>query len=617
MCGILGEYSPKKKLIPLERFKSLLDISKTRGPNETSIKSTHGEIRFGFNRLSILDLSKRASQPIWSPSGRYLIVFNGEIYNHLELRKKLGDFGRNIKSHGDTVSLAYFIDKWGIFKSIELLDGMFAIGIWDREVKCLSLARDFAGIKPLFYGINNNGFVFASLYNQISNHPFFKDEGINQSVLKLYIAQHFIPPPFGLLKNTFSVFPGEIVRFDKYGKIKKKRHWNFPEFINSDSNYNEAKIAIENEIQDSVKEQLISDVQIGAFLSGGVDSPLICKYIKNYVPSDFRTFSIGSNSKIHDETYKSNQYAKALNTIHHVERITSENSLDYLDEILFMAGEPIGDSSIVPAWKLSSAASSKVSVILSGDGADELFFGYERFQSIAKNHWLWNYPYYLRYLIRGIDRLIFDDKFVNECVLSATPGESHFGLHSKQTNKFYNSLVPSLKTVPYPENYNLYQYSNPKTKNGLLHLIRKAEFYGMLQKTLTKIDRASMANSIEVRVPFLKKNLVEKVVKTGVNIHCPMKQRKKILYDLLIKSYKNINPEYNKKGFSIPLSNWIRKNYKKAFFEKLLDKRFCNAFGIENKKMEQILNDHINNKYDYKWPLFTFYSLAVWDNFKD
>ena len=203
MCGILGEYSPKKKLIALERFKSILDISKTRGPNDTSIKSTHGEIRFGFNRLSIIDLSKRASQPIWSPSGRYLIVFNGEIYNHLELRKKLGDFGRNIKSHGDTVSLAYFIDEWGIFKSIELLDGMFAIGIWDRKARCLSLARDFAGIKPLFYGMNNNGLVFASQYNQISTHPFFKDERINQSVLKLYIAQHFIPPPFGLLKNTF------------------------------------------------------------------------------------------------------------------------------------------------------------------------------------------------------------------------------------------------------------------------------------------------------------------------------------------------------------------------------------------------------------------------------
>ena len=159
-------------------------------------------------------------------------------------------------------------------------------------------------------------------------------------------------------------------------------------------------------------------------------------------------------------------------------------------------------------------------------------------------------------------------------------------------------------------------FSNPKTKNGLLHLIRKAEFYGMLQKTLAKIDRASMANSIEVRVPFLKKKFVEKVLKTGVNIHSPMKQRKKVLYDLLIRSYENIRPEYNKKGFSIPLTNWIRKNYKNTFYEKLLDEKFCHTFGIENKKMEQMLNDHIAKKYDYKWPLFTFYCLAVWNDGK-
>jgi len=232
LCGILGEYSPSNRLPPLEKFKKILDISKSRGPDETSIKSISGKVRFGFNRLSILDLSKEASQPIWSPSGRYLIVFNGEIYNHLELRKNLGGFGANIKSHGDTVSLAYCIDKWGINKSIDFLEGMFAIGVWDRNSSCLFLARDFAGIKPLFYGFNSKGFVFSSQYNQISNHPFFRDEEINQSVLKLYISQHFIPPPFGLLKNTHSVFPGEIVKFDKYGKLEKRRYWSFPKFDN-------------------------------------------------------------------------------------------------------------------------------------------------------------------------------------------------------------------------------------------------------------------------------------------------------------------------------------------------------------------------------------------------
>ena len=225
---------------------------------------------------------------------------------------------------------------------------------------------------------------FSSQYNQISNHPFFRDEEINQSVLKLYISQHFIPPPFGLLKNTHSVFPGEIVKFDKYGKLEKRRYWSFPKFDNSMINYTDARNIIENEIKSSVKEQLISDVPLGAFLSGGVDSPLICNYAKNYINGDFNTYSIGSDSVIHDETHQSSKYAQALNSKHHIEKMTSENSFSYIDDILRKAGEPFGDSSILPTWKLSHTASSKVTVILSGDGADELFFGYERFQSIAK-----------------------------------------------------------------------------------------------------------------------------------------------------------------------------------------------------------------------------------------
>ena len=172
MCGILGEFSPTNSLTPIDRFKSILKISKSRGPDESSIKSASGKIQFGFNRLSILDLSKEASQPVWSPSGRYLIVFNGEIYNHQKLRSDLGIFGENIKSHGDTVSLAYCIDKWGINKSIDCLEGMFAIGIWERHSSCISLARAFAGIKPLFYGSNSKGFVFSS--QKCSTRLFFR-----------------------------------------------------------------------------------------------------------------------------------------------------------------------------------------------------------------------------------------------------------------------------------------------------------------------------------------------------------------------------------------------------------------------------------------------------------
>ena len=617
MCGILGELSLNNNLASIEEFKKILNLSKNRGPNETRIETLGKKNRFGFNRLSILDLSEKASQPIWSPSRRYIIVFNGEIYNHQKLRLKLGGFAKNIQSNSDSVSLAYSIEKWGIKTTINKLEGMFAIGVWDRKKKCLTLARDFAGIKPLFYGWNGKSLVFSSQYNQISNHPHFKNEKINRSVLKLYLNQHFIPPPFGILNNTFSVCPGEIITLNIEGKLIKTKYWNFPEFDNSTIDYNEAENIIENELRNSVFEQLFADVPLGAFLSGGVDSPIICDYANSKIDNIFHTFSLGSDSEIHDETYLSNKFSLELESYHHSIKMTAENSVNSIDKILTDIGEPFGDFSLLPAWELSKNAAETVTVVLSGDGADELFFGYERFRSIAKNHWLWKYPYVIRYLTRGFDRLLFNEKFINECVLSAYPGLAHLGLHSHQPKDFFNFLIPSMEEVSFPLAYDLYKYCNPKTKNELLHTIREAEFNGMLQRTLAKMDRASMANSLEIRVPFLKKSLIEKIIKTGIDVHSPMLKRKKMLYRLLKKSYANIKPEKDKKGFTVPLREWIRTYYKENFYEKLLDKNFCQSFGINTKIMENILEKHCNNSADYKWPLFSLYSLSIWNNARE
>ena len=203
MCGLLGEMGFGSRLTESGRFQRLLALSRSRGPDETRVETVGNRLRFGFNRLAVVDLSKNASQPMWSPSQRYLIVFNGEIYNHFELRNQLPRQGKNLKSYGDTATLAACFDEWGIQKTINQLDGMFAIGAWDQHENCLSLIRDFAGIKPLFYGWKGETLVFASQYNQVSRHPAFHNEPINQEVLKLYLTQHFIPPPFGLLKNTY------------------------------------------------------------------------------------------------------------------------------------------------------------------------------------------------------------------------------------------------------------------------------------------------------------------------------------------------------------------------------------------------------------------------------
>ena len=610
MCGFLGEINFNGNLSDSESFKNLLKLSKPRGPDQTRIEVVGDRIRFAFNRLAILDLSENATQPMWSPSGRYLIIFNGEIYNHTKLRNKLSNRGSDLKSHGDTATLVACIDEWGIYKTIEKLDGMFSIGIWDSVKNSLSLVRDFAGIKPLFYGFNGSSIVFASQYNQISRHPFFCNEPINQEVLRLYITQHFIPPPFGLLRNTYSVSPGQILKFDKNGKKKSSIYWDFPDYAQAKMNDKDALQIVKEELINSVKAELISDVPVGAFLSGGVDSPLISSYANS---ENFKTFSIGSDSPIHDESYLSKKYADSLNTIHHSVEMNAVNSIEALNKSIYSAGEPIGDFSIIPTWEVSRLASESVSVVLSGDGADELFFGYDRFRSISKNHWLWFWPYHFRYFIRGLDRLVFNDKYINSCALSKTPGDAHFGLQSRFPVSLLDKLIPDFVNISLPNAYNTYHYNNPKSIDELFHLIRRAEFYGMLQKTLAKVDRASMSNSLEVRVPFLKKTMVENVIKMGVGVHQPDKKRKKILYNLLQNEFPDIKPEKVKKGFSIPLSSWIRKEFKEPFYETLLEKKFCHSFGIDRRLMEQMLNFHLSGNKDYKWPLFTLYSLAIWN----
>jgi len=612
MCGFLGEMVFGSQLTEPDRFQRLLALSHSRGPDGSEIEEIGNRLRIGFNRLSVVDLSDNARQPMWSPSKRYLIVFNGEIYNHLELRNKLFGKGSNLKSYGDTATLTACIDEWGIEKTVNQLDGMFAIGIWDQHKNCLSLVRDFAGIKPLFYGWNGETLVFASQFNQISRHPAFHKEPINQEVLKLYLAQHFVPPPFGLLKNTYSLNPGEFITFHIDGGKKTGIYWNFPEYDKVSIEENDAVEQVAHELNKAVKAKMMSDVPLGAFLSGGVDSPLVCAQACSKTTKDFETFTMKTNSVVHDESHLSRQYAEFLGTKHHIIEMNANNSLDSLEKAVAAAGEPLGDISILPTWKVSKLASSRIKVALSGDGGDELFFGYERFRSIAKNHWLWPFPYPLRYLVRGIDRFFFNDKYVNECVLAKTSGEAHFGLHSRFSNSLIGKLFPDLDNILFPADHYTYGYSNPRDINELLHLMRRAEFYGMLQKTLAKVDRSSMAHSLEVRVPFLKKTMIEKVIPMGISVHQPMKERKRILYKLLQNSFPMIQPEKNKKGFSIPLNCWIRTAFKDHFYQTLLDNKFCQTYGIEKKPIENMLDLHVAGQEDFKWPLFSLYSLAIW-----
>lgn len=606
MCGFLAEFTFETTLSTQEDFTSLLQLSYNRGPNHQGyFRGEHFQL--GFNRLAIQDLSLNGHQPMWSPNKRFIIVFNGEIYNAGSLAKALRftDF----KGTSDTEIITVCLEEWGIHKTIKQLDGMFAIVIYDLQTSTICLARDFAGIKPLFYGFKKGTLLVASQYDQLCAHSKFKNESVNASVLRLYLQQHFMPAPFGLYENTHQVRPGEMVIIDSKGKISKEIYWNFEDYQKYDIiNTVQALSHVEEVLSSCVADQLISDVPLGGFLSGGVDSPLISYYAKK-LKSDYTVFSIGSHSLIHDESERAQLFAKALDINQKLWKLDDTLVLEHWTKIIQSIHEPMADFSIIPTFLVSQLASQTHTVALSGDGGDELFFGYERFHSIAKNAPIFHYPKLLKKGIYGLDKYVFKKHFFNSNLLADSQSAVHEKLHSRFTNNLLKSLAPDLFDCAYPDEWNIYKYSDSKDSTRLFRDMQKAEFYGMMQKTLRKVDLASMENSLEVRIPFLQKKMIEASLRIHPSLNTNQMGSKELLKTLLHQRIPNIPQETKKKGFGVPLAIWIRGALKSEFQEKLLEGNLDN-FGFKRAAIEQLLQNHFDEKSDNKWPLFTLYVLA-------
>ena len=603
MCGFLGQFNTPN--LPESDFKRILALGVLRGPDQTGF--WQGErVQLGFNRLSILDLSEAGHQPMASPNQRYVVVFNGEIYNFEEIRKKLPSY--TYHGHSDTEVITHALEVWGVRKTVELLDGMFALAIYDTQATELTLVRDFAGIKPLFFGLIDGQVVFSSQYDQVCSHPLFKNAIVDPEVLKLYLSQHFMPAPFGLKKGTYQVRPGEIVRFSKHGEIKKERYWEIPDVLQKDliRDEQEAIKIYEEVLEQCVSDQLIADVPLGAFLSGGVDSPLVVAQAKRH-KADLAVFSIGSDSKIHDESEQAKRFAEALEVKQHLWKLTAAEMLSHWDEATKSLHEPLADFSILPTYLVSKLAKKHVTVALSGDGGDELFFGYERFWSIAKNIAFQKYPSIVRKSIYGADKYLMGNRYTNSLLTVQRQSKAHESLHCRFSKNWQNQIIPDLQDVGMPQEWDVYNYENSSDLSTLMARMRKAEFYGMMQKTLRKVDLASMQNSLEVRVPFLQKASIETALQIDPMLSIQFGQRKALLKKTLKNSVPSVVDDGVKRGFTIPLGNWLREGLEEKVKDRLLDLpskiNGFSATGIEN-----LLSDH-KKGHDLKWPIFILYAL--------
>lgn len=618
MCGIFGEITPYSIQTDRSVFLNLLQLSKTRGPDNQGYYSNKLFLQFGFNRLKVIDLTTDGDQPILSNNKRYLMLFNGEIYNYLWLKKKLIKRGANFRGSGDSEVLGNCFQYFGIKQTLELIDGMFAIALFDNFKKQLHLIRDFAGVKPLHYGKKNGNIVFASQLNQVAKHPLICDAPYNLDVLKLYLSQHFIPSPFGLIKNTNQVLPGEVITFDLHGNSQKYRFWELPRRVRPTIfNEEHAINAIESSLTDSVNKQMSSDVPLGVFLSSGVDSSLISLLAEKNTKNVLNAFTLGSNSTIHDETNEARIFSKLIGINQKLGKMDSlvvKNFLNFFEESIT---EPFSDFSLLPTAYISNIAKKDVTVILSGDGADELFFGYERFLSILKNHKIQRLPYYFKYLIYGVDKVLWKNKHINSNCLFDSPGDAHFHLHQRFSNGLIKKIFPNLSGISISKKFDIYNYDAPQSKNELLQFLRYSEFYGMMQKTLRKVDMASMHSSLEVRVPFLSKTVIEMALKIDPFLNFKNRQHKNfnnknVLRKIILRNNKNLILSNIKKGFSVPLTRWLKQDLYKPISETIMDHSLANHFGVNTHELEKLISDHIKDKADNKWPIFTIYSLFIW-----
>ena len=590
MCGIAGYLAPNnfnhsEALIIARRMG---DHIAHRGPDGAREWYDHScGVVLVHRRLAILELTDAGSQPMFSQSGRYCVVFNGEIYNHLELRIILNKSCQpvNWRGNSDTETLVAAFDAWGIEKTLKSTVGMFAIAVWDREQKTLTLARDRLGEKPLYYGWQGDVFIFASELQSIRVHPSFKAE-IDQDSLPAYFRRGYIPAPQTIWNGIKKLLPGAYCTIPlKVGSsdlIKITHYWDL-EQARSGSTFGSSRYEDQTAISEfeallrqSVAGQMRSDVPLGAFLSGGLDSSLVVSIMQSMSNKPINTFTIGFDKVEYNEADVAASVAKHLGTNHTEFIVTSDDALSIIPQLNGIYGEPFGDSSAIPTLLVSKLARQSLKVALSGDGGDELFAGYPRYfnNKAARIRELKNWipDTVLRYIVPSMSRLPASDIDFALFKLLRVLGVNYrlsIGakiemalsiLNSKSIIEHYTAITNQWPVSPLLRKSNsknpldtLVSYSSP------IDAMMQIDILSYLpDDILTKVDRAAMSVGLETRVPLLDHRIVEFTQRIPLNMKVRDGKTKWLLRKVVNRFIPNQIIDQPKKGFQLPLADYLR-----------------------------------------------------------
>jgi asparagine synthase (glutamine-hydrolysing) len=577
MCGFAGYISMASEDDHVGLISRMLEPIARRGPDASGTwreVTRGGVINFGHRRLSILDLSPAGNQPMVSASGRFVLVYNGEIYNHRDLRAQLASSSESTAWRGtsDTETLLACFEHWGIERSLQASAGMFAGAVWDKAEQSLTLFRDRIGEKPLYYGWQGNHFLFGSELKALRAHPAFLDEVDWDSAGEL-LAFSYINAPSSIYAGISKLPPGTCITLRQRDWQHRESpmphaYWRIEDAATRGAarpfagTYQDAVDELELLIEASVERQSVADVPVGAFLSGGIDSSVVTAMMVRKSPGQVLTFSIGMTEASLDETEYAAAVARHLGAMHTAYRFSGADALEYLPRLSEIWDEPLADSSQLPALLVSRLARQRVTVALSGDGGDELFLGYPKYEfygSIRRHRWWRNLPWSTFFAVAT--PLFGNAASFNRCrsLVTAWNAADAYDLDNFWSQRFRNFQYPVRGTRGVSRGR---RRSLPEL-NSLAESVALNDAISYLpDDILAKVDRASMFHSLETRAPLLDHRIIEFAFSLPLSFKLADGVSKRILRDVLYRHVPRHLVDRPKMGFSIPLATWLRTEFR-------------------------------------------------------
>lgn len=599
MCGICGIISLAPKVSNNNNLAKMSSELVHRGPDmKGEWRSPSEELLLAHRRLSIHDLSPLGHQPMQTQNSRAIIAFNGEIYNFKTLRKELeAKKDKVFLSTSDTEVLCEYIDSFGIETTLNIIEGMFAFAYYDLDLNILYLCRDRAGEKPLYYWLSEDKteiYFSSELRSLLSGLPIRLD--VDESALFEYFSLSYIAAPNTIMKGAKKIPPATYATINlshDFLSVDLQKYWSLPEKI-IDIGYAEAKIQLDILIQESIKDQLEADVPVGAFLSGGIDSSTVVSIAQTLSSSPIKTFTIGFEDDQYNEANDAKLVADFLSTDHHEIYLSSSDIINAIPSMVQTFDEPCGDVSLIPTQLLANFAKKEVTVSLSGDGGDELFWGYSRYKQASAYYSKFNK---VRFIAASMNNTLgsrhLGQKFKKG--VGVASANSLFSLYKRKSSHW---LFPDIETQ--------YDINCPET-------MAKSDFLTYLpDDVLFKVDRATMSCSLEGRIPFLNPKIIEFAYTLPLNLKLNKGIQKYLLKEVLANYLPKDIIDRPKKGFNLPLSNWLRVELADWARDLIWNSKLKAYKVIPHSKVCSMLESHIIGKSDHTYLLWDYLVMTLW-----